>query len=75
MSKYTNEHMQKIVDHSDLYARGKYKERIRIMFTQDDHFLGLGEESGAEYKVYYEEIDMNKATFYRLVAVDPKSAL
>ena len=74
MSKYMNEHMQKIVDHSDLYARGKYKERIRIMFTQDDYFLGLGEESGAEY-ICYEEIDINKATFYRLVAVDPKSAL
>lgn len=46
-------------------------EGIRISFCEDECFYGTGEESGAEYCVFYEEVDLDTALIYKLVLVNP----
>lgn len=75
MSKYTIEQIRQVVLESLVYCSAADQESIRIDYTEEDHFVGVGEESGLEYTVGFDEIDLDTDTFYQLVAVDVKKVL
>lgn len=45
-------------------------EGIRIAYCDDEMFYGIGEETGEEYALEYEEVDLEKDMFYELKLVD-----
>jgi hypothetical protein len=45
-------------------------EGIRVDRCDDDYFVGTGEESGDEYRVYYDEVDLEKDLIYKLVLMN-----
>lgn len=45
-------------------------ESIRISFCEEDAFHGIGEDSGDDYKVYYENVNLNQDLLYKLVLVN-----
>lgn len=73
MSKYTIEQIRKVVLMSNVYCSAKDMEGIRIDYTDEDHFIGTGEDSFDEVMVYFEDIDLDADTFYRLQPVDIKT--
>jgi hypothetical protein len=48
-------------------ARGIY---VRITHGDNDGFVGVDEETGAQYRVEYSEVDLAKDKFYKLVLVE-----
>ena len=46
-------------------------EGIRINSCEDECFFGTGEESGEEYCITYEEVDLSKDLIYKLVLMNP----
>ena len=46
-------------------------EAIRIECCDDDYFLGTGEETGEQYQINYEEVDLGKDLIYKLVLMNP----
>lgn len=75
MNKYTTEQIRRVVLESTVFCSARDQESIRIDYTEQDHFIGVGEESGQEYMVFFEDIDLDQDTFYKLVAVDVESVL
>lgn len=75
MSKYTTEQIRRVVLESTVYCSAFDQESIRIDYTEEDHFVGVGEETGMEYTVGFDEIDLDTDTFYQLVPVDIKTVL
>ena len=75
MSKYTAEQIRRVVRMSNIYCSAKDQECIRIDYTEDTYFIGKGEETGEDYHVEFEEIDLDEDSFYMLVPVDVKSVL
>ena len=75
MSKYTTEQIRRVVLESTVYCSAADQESIRIDYTEEDHFVGVGEETGLEYTVGFDEIDLDTDTFYQLVPVDIKTVL
>lgn len=45
-------------------------EGIRIDFCEDDAFFGTGEETGQEYKITYEEVDLDRDLIYKFVLMN-----
>lgn len=45
-------------------------EGIRISHCEEDAFYGTGEDSGEEYKIHYEEVNLNQDLLYKLVLVN-----
>ena len=47
-------------------------EYIRIEYTDDDAgcFFGTGEVSGEEYRIDYEDVDLEKAKFFKLMPMN-----
>ena len=75
MSKYTTEQIRQVVLESLIYCSAADQESIRIEYTDEENFVGVGEESGQEYTVEFDEIDLDQDTFYKLVPVDIKTVL
>lgn len=75
MSKYTVEQIRRVVQMSNIYCSARDQESIRIDYTEDTYFVGNGEETGEDYQVEFDEIDLDEDTFYQLVLVDVKSVL
>lgn len=75
MSKYTVEQVRQVVLESNVYCSSSDQESIRIDYTEDTYFVGNGEETGEDYRVEFEDIDLDRDTFYKLVLVDVKSVL
>lgn len=77
MSKYTAEQIRRVVQMSNIYCSAREQECIRIDYTEDEdnYFIGTGEETGEDYHVEFEEIDLDEDSFYQLVPVDVKSVL
>ena len=52
-------------------------EGIRILacVSEENHFLGEGEESGDSYQIDYSEVDLENDMFYRFQLMDNKSPL
>ena len=75
MGKYTTEQIRRVVLESIVYCSAFDQESIRIDYTEEDHFVGVGEETGMEYTVGFDEIDLDTDTFYQLVPVDIKTVL
>jgi hypothetical protein len=44
-------------------------ESIRISHCEEDAFYGTGEDSGDEYKIHYEDVNLNQDLFYKLVPI------
>ena len=77
-----NEHDHKVmvkVSQAALYVEpGEGNEAISISHWDSDPddedyegaFWGTGEESGNEYKIFYKEVDLDTAMFYKLVLMD-----
>lgn len=75
MSEYTTDQIRRVVQDANVYCSSKDMESIRIDYTEWDYFLGTGEESGEEYQVFFEDIDLDQDSFYKLVSVDIKTVL
>lgn len=45
-------------------------EGIRISHCEDDAFYGQGEESGDEYCITYDEVDLDKDLLYKFVLLN-----
>jgi hypothetical protein len=45
-------------------------EGIRISHCEDDCFYGTGEESGDEYCITYDEVDLDKDLIYKFVLLN-----
>lgn len=52
------------------YDENTDPEGIRVNFCDDDHFIGIGEETGDSYQIKYSEVDLEKDTFYTLAKLD-----
>ena len=62
--------VKEVVQQSAVYVP-KDCEGIRIICTIEEEsiFIGIGEESGLEYQVAFEEVDLKADLFYKLVLV------
>lgn len=61
-----------IISDSTIYRAANGDEAIEISHwsteeEEDNAFWGMGEESGDEYMVYYESVDLTADRFYKLV--------
>jgi hypothetical protein len=45
-------------------------EGIRISYCEDEQFYGVGEESGAEYCIDYDEVNLDTALIYKFVLMN-----
>lgn len=45
-------------------------EGIRISYCEDEQFYGQGEESGDEYCISYDEVDLDKDLIYKFVLLN-----
>lgn len=45
-------------------------EGVRISHCEEDAFYGVGEESGDEYQIMYNEIDLDKDLIYKFVLIN-----
>jgi len=45
-------------------------ELIRISHCEEDAFHGIGEDSGDEYTIHYEDVNLNQDLLYKLVLVN-----
>ena len=43
---------------------------IRAVVVEDEVFYGAGEESGQEYSIYFEDVDIKNDMFYKLTLMD-----
>jgi len=50
-------------------------EGIRINNCDEESFTGTGEESGEEYSVEYDEVDLANDMIYRLVLMTPEDII
>lgn len=77
MSKYTLEQVHQVVRISAIYSshRPDSFEDVRIDYTEEDSFVGTGEETGRLYRIYFEDIDLNQDSFQCLVPVDVSQVL
>lgn len=41
---------------------------LRIQYVEDGYFVGLNEENGTTHTVYFGDVNLNQAVFYKLVA-------
>jgi hypothetical protein len=45
-------------------------EGIRINYCDEEQFFGTGEESGEEYAISYDEVDLKTDMFYELKLIE-----
>jgi len=61
-----------MVLHSNIIIIGDQEAVIFMCEADEESFLATGEESGEEYKIMYDEIDINTTFFYGLKLLDSK---
>lgn len=69
MSKHSIEKVRNVVQEASVYCSSCDVESIRIDYVEEEYFVGVGEESDLEYKIYFKDVDLDKDTFYKLVAI------
>ena len=61
-----------MVLHSNIIIMGDQEAIIFIGEADEESFLATGEESGEEYKIMYDELDINTTFFYGLKLLNSK---
>ena len=60
-----------MVLHSNIIIMGEQEAVIFMCEADEESFLATGEESGEEYKIMYDEIDIDTTFFYGLKLLNP----
>ena len=71
MDKVSNKRLEKIIRNCCFYLP-RYGTFHRINATENDCFLCTNEDTLAEVKVYFEDIDLDKDKFYTMTEADLK---
>lgn len=67
--------IKEMIQHATVYVPFNC-EGIRINNCDEESFTGTGEESGEEYSVEYDEVDITGGdTIYRLVLMTPEDII
>ena len=66
MAQFTQDQIRNVVQRAAVYCPATDSETVRIDFTEANYFVGVGEETGEEVVVYFEDIDLEKDSFYEL---------
>lgn len=63
--------VKEIVEQSAIYVT-EDSEGIRItcIVEEEAMFIGIGEESGADYQIAFSEVNLKEDLFYKLVLVE-----
>ena len=76
MSKEHLANVAALAENADLYIQEEGEGmRIIACMSEEDYFLAEGEESGEQYQVDYDDVDLENDTFYRLQKMDNQSPL
>ena len=71
MSKVSRKRLNEIISNWCFYVP-KYGTFHRINATDNDYFLCTNEDTLAEVKVYFEDIDLDSDKFYTMTEADLK---
>ena len=62
-------HIRSLIERTAVYVPADC-EGIRIEYMEEDHFVGVGEETGCEYSVEYAEVDLENDLLYELKLIN-----
>ena len=80
MSKEHSANVAALAENATIYIQYDKDEdlesmRIITSMSEENYFLAEGEESGEQYQVDYDDVDLENDTFYRLQKMDNQSPL